>query len=359
MYSALCLSFLFLTSSTFWQTAFSQTPVRVIAAAGAVATLTQIVKKLYPAVAGKYAMGINLLFSIASILSATNPENFWASETWSQIVAVFAAAAGAHSTYRALRPATAADPAQAPAKSFLRSAESMNQFGNSMGAQEGKAEQASAQWPIPERRKSLMVDTNQATTAFPEYAADTAAERAAQKTALSTGSPQGTAGFIGSASGVIPEASTAAPVSSAAETKAIPQAPASAILGAALLFCIIGGLTGCTDFERTSFNTLSASQAVINQAQVDYEAKTIPQSACAYAVVNDAKAAQTAAVDAMLIYEQQKAAGTNLTAQTATVAADLLELPVLVADIKNLYVNPAGCTAPAAAAAPAATSSGL
>lgn len=110
-------------------------------------------------------------------------------------------------------------------------------------------------------------------------------------------------------------------------------------------------LTGCTDFERTTFNTLSASQAVINTAQADYEAKTIPQSACAYALIDDAKAAQTTAVDAMLIYEQQKAAGTSLSAQTVAVAADLVVLPALVAEIKTLYVNPAGCTIPAAPAA--------
>lgn len=109
-------------------------------------------------------------------------------------------------------------------------------------------------------------------------------------------------------------------------------------------------LTGCTSFERTTFNTLSASQAVINTAQTDYEAKTIPQSACAYAVINDAKAAQTTAVDAMLVYEQQKAAGTSLTAQTATVAADLVVLPVIIADVKNLYVNPAACAIPATTA---------
>lgn len=116
------------------------------------------------------------------------------------------------------------------------------------------------------------------------------------------------------------------------------------------MLCILCmAVTGCTNFERTTFDTLAASQAVINQSQTDYEAKTIPQTACAYAVINDAKAAQTAAVQAMVIYEQAKSAGTDLTAQTVTVTADLATLPVLIADIKALYINPSACVAPSTA----------
>lgn len=291
MYSALCLSFLLVTSATFWQSAFAQTPVRVIAAAGVVATLTQILKKLYPAIAGKYAMLLNLVFSIATVLSATTPADFWTQSTWGKIVAIFAAAAGAHSTYRALRPGAAPGPDKTQSSPAM---EGSNQYQN----------------------------------------ASVAVQAASQSASCLTGS-------AGSASS---DPSVGQPIA-----KVVTNLALLALLGGSVM------LTGCTDFERTTFNTLAASQAVINQAENDYEAKTIPQTVCAYAVINDSKAAQTAAVQAMVIYEQLKSAGSSLTAQTVTVTADLVTLPILVVDIKNLYTNPSACVAPSTT--PAATSS--
>lgn len=107
------------------------------------------------------------------------------------------------------------------------------------------------------------------------------------------------------------------------------------MLGLALL-----GTTGCTNFERESFQTLSASQAVINTAQTDYEARTIPKTTCAYTIINDAKAAQTAAVDAMVAYEGVKAAKGDLNAAQAVVVTDLEVLPADIAAVKTLYSNP-------------------
>jgi hypothetical protein len=114
-----------------------------------------------------------------------------------------------------------------------------------------------------------------------------------------------------------------------------------------LLACLVM-LGGCDSFERDTFNTLAASQAVINQAQADYTAKTIPENACTYAVINAAKGTQIAAVNAMVIYEQEKAAKTSLTAQTAVVVADIAALPAIILQVKTLYTNPTGCTTPAA-----------
>lgn len=111
----------------------------------------------------------------------------------------------------------------------------------------------------------------------------------------------------------------------------------------ALLLCA-AGFAGCTSFERNTFNTLAASKAVIDQAQADYTAKTIPETQCTYALINDAKAAQTVAVNAMVVYEQEKNAGKDLTAQTAVVTADLAALPALIAKVKSLYSNPNGCS---------------
>lgn len=104
----------------------------------------------------------------------------------------------------------------------------------------------------------------------------------------------------------------------------------------ALVLC----LAGCTDFERTSFQTLSASKAVIDEAQADYESSKIPHNSCSYTVINDAKAIQTAAVNAMEVYEEQKAAGNDLTAQTAVVTTELLTLPAIVVQVKSLYSTP-------------------
>ena len=113
-----------------------------------------------------------------------------------------------------------------------------------------------------------------------------------------------------------------------------------------ILFALPVILCGCTNFERDTFNALATSKGVIDQAQADYTAKAIPQTACTYAVINDAKAAQTIGVDSMLVYEQEKAAGTNLSAQSAAVTVDLAQIVALTVQIKALYTNPSACVMP-------------
>ena len=120
-------------------------------------------------------------------------------------------------------------------------------------------------------------------------------------------------------------------------------------IAAALMLCAC--LTACDSFERSTFKTLSASQAVINQAQADYEARTIPKNACSYSIINDAKAAQTTAVNAMVVYEQEKVVKGDLTAQTAIVASTLGQLPNLIGEVKSLYSNPASLCGPGKAGA--------
>jgi len=96
-----------------------------------------------------------------------------------------------------------------------------------------------------------------------------------------------------------------------------------------LLLCLL--LAGCSDWERTTFQTLSASKATIDGAQAAYEARTIPHNQCAYNIINKAKAAQTLAVDAMMTYETTKTG----TAQSV-VEADLAQLSPIVASIGTL-----------------------
>jgi hypothetical protein len=110
-------------------------------------------------------------------------------------------------------------------------------------------------------------------------------------------------------------------------------------------------LCGCSTFERDTFNSLAASKAVIDQAQADYTSGTIKQTSCTYTVINDAKAAQTLAVNGMVIYETEKAAGTSLSAQQSAVTVDLAAIIPLVAEVKTLYSNPAACVAPKTGAA--------
>lgn len=102
-------------------------------------------------------------------------------------------------------------------------------------------------------------------------------------------------------------------------------------------------LAGCSSFERDAFNSLSASKAVIDLAQADYTTGKIKETKCTYALINDAKAAQTTAVDGMLAYETVKAAKGDLAAQSAAVTVDIAAIVPLVAEIKVLYVNPSAC----------------
>lgn len=101
--------------------------------------------------------------------------------------------------------------------------------------------------------------------------------------------------------------------------------------------------TGCTNWERSTFQALSASKATIDQAQADYEAGTaIPHNQAAFNAINLAKQAQTTAVNQMVAYEQLKATGATpaaLTIAQSQVAAALADLPALITAIKALYAT--------------------
>ena len=102
---------------------------------------------------------------------------------------------------------------------------------------------------------------------------------------------------------------------------------------------------GCNTWERTTFQTLSASKATIDNAQAQYEAKAIAQTTCAYSIINDAKASQTVAVNGFLVYEQVKTAKGDIATAEATVSTELASLVPLVAQVTALLSNPAApCT---------------
>jgi hypothetical protein len=111
----------------------------------------------------------------------------------------------------------------------------------------------------------------------------------------------------------------------------------------------MAGLSGCTDWERGTYQTLKASKTVIDTAQADYEARTIPRTQAAYTIINEAKAAQTLAVQQMETYEEIKFAKANpgaLSAQQAAVNAALAQLPALLKAVEGVYQHKPPAPAP-------------
>lgn len=101
-------------------------------------------------------------------------------------------------------------------------------------------------------------------------------------------------------------------------------------------------MTACTNWERSAFQTLSASKATIDKAEADYTAKTLPQTTAVYDVLKTANLAQTTAVNQMEAYEELKATGagvTQLTVAENQVTAALSQLPAIIASIKSLYTG--------------------
>jgi uncharacterized protein (UPF0333 family) len=118
-------------------------------------------------------------------------------------------------------------------------------------------------------------------------------------------------------------------------------------LTASLAFCVMAiviaiGFFGCNDFERTTYQTLSASKATIDQIAADYNAGKIKETPAAFKAITDLRAAQTVAVNAMVEYETIKAAKGSqsaLQAQQSIVANALAALPPLIVSAKALYTS--------------------
>lgn len=123
------------------------------------------------------------------------------------------------------------------------------------------------------------------------------------------------------------------------KTSSVEVTPSGGAIVPLVLFALLLGLlplSGCNDWERNTFNTLSSSKAVLDEAQADYEARKLPKTACTKSVIEDGKAAQTVAVNAMLEYERVKTDGAK-----ESVIADLAGLAPLVVKVQSLISNPA------------------
>lgn len=122
-----------------------------------------------------------------------------------------------------------------------------------------------------------------------------------------------------------------------------PTDPPKNITPLILLMIIATGslaLQACDSFERQSFQTLSASHAVIEQARADYISEAIPRTRDTKAAIEEASAVQNLASEALLNYEiAVKAKSPDIASKRAVVVELLSRLPALVARIKAVAVK--------------------
>lgn len=117
----------------------------------------------------------------------------------------------------------------------------------------------------------------------------------------------------------------------------------SSLLAVALLSAL--ALTACSNWDRTTYQTLAASKAVVDQASADYVAGHIPQTAQARQAIDAARQVQTAAVEAFKTYEMAKLAGkqaTGLEQKRQQVIAILDQLPQVLDPVQKLIATAHG-----------------
>lgn len=138
------------------------------------------------------------------------------------------------------------------------------------------------------------------------------------------------------------------------------DAAAKVVTSVLLTAVLVGGfavMTGCEDWERSTYQTLAASQKVVNQARDDYrfasnhslsECQTrvklgqggcIANTAASYKAINEATDVQTAAVEAFAAYERVKIVGTaeDVAAKQKELAELVVRLPAITSAIRALY----------------------
>ena len=132
----------------------------------------------------------------------------------------------------------------------------------------------------------------------------------------------------------------------------------------ALLFLPLCAFKGCTNWEKTTYQALAASQQTLNDAQTAYEVSAatgnctaalaatppvpcIPHTAAAFKSITTGKAAWKTATDGMIAYETVKNANPAPTANALAAAqndvvAALSQVGTIVADVKALYAVTGG-----------------
>lgn len=116
------------------------------------------------------------------------------------------------------------------------------------------------------------------------------------------------------------------------------------LLAIAPLIALIALGSACSSWERQTYQYLSASKAIIDQAALDYNAGTIPRTATVRALIERTRAAQTAATESFEEYAVLKVSKqvTSLAAQQQLVVQAVNAIPPLVAAIHALYAKGGG-----------------
>lgn len=118
----------------------------------------------------------------------------------------------------------------------------------------------------------------------------------------------------------------------------------SRILVLALCFAAILPIVGCNTWEKNTYAALAADKAVLDEAQVDYEARTLPHTACVHDVITSAKQVHDTAVTGFKDYAVAKAAGLDVTGLQAAETADIANLVVFVTKVTALKdINLTSC----------------
>lgn len=103
-------------AAVFW----SALPVKVVAIAGSVYILVQTLKTIFPALAGWYAIALNIAISATALISTSQPGDLKTTQFWAAMMLAVASAAGIHGTVRSAIAGLAPAPAtQAQAAKLL------------------------------------------------------------------------------------------------------------------------------------------------------------------------------------------------------------------------------------------------
>jgi hypothetical protein len=123
---------------------------------------------------------------------------------------------------------------------------------------------------------------------------------------------------------------------------------AARFISVALITTLCFALVGCDTWERTTFQSLSASKALIDGADSDYRAGRLPQTDDVYFAIVKAKNVQTVAVHSFDMYwsikkellgavtsEQEKTIQARLNLAREGVVHALSDLAAATAEIKS------------------------
>lgn len=96
-------------------------------------------------------------------------------------------------------------------------------------------------------------------------------------------------------------------------------------------------LVACTNWERTTYQTLATSKAVIDSAAQQYNSGAIPQTKTNHDIIQKAQHSQDIAVDAFKVYLFAKAGSQgDIATLQANVTAAVTQLTLDILNVKNI-----------------------